>query len=54
MHGVWCTYLSIIGALSLYAYCENINIWQQTIRNQAGQTVKVDNLVVMQVNFIVT
>jgi len=48
---MWCSYLAIIGSLSLYSTLEKIKFWDSTFR-MGNQIVRGDNLLALQYVFV--
>jgi palmitoyltransferase len=51
LHSMWCSYLAIIGSLSLYSTLEKIKFWDSTFR-MGNQIVRGDNLLALQYVFV--
>ena len=52
LHSLWCTYLSVIGALSLYETLVKLKFWDTKFR-LGNQYVQGDNWLALQYVFVV-
>ena len=48
---MWCSYLAIIGGLSIYSSLNRMKFWDSTFR-MGNQIVKGDNLLALQYVFV--
>jgi hypothetical protein len=51
LHSMWCSYLAIIGGLSIYSSLNRMKFWDSTFR-MGNQIVKGDNLLALQYVFV--
>lgn len=51
LHSVWCSYLSVIGAISLYQTLVKMKFWDMQFR-MGNQVVRGDNLLAIQYLFV--
>ncbi len=51
LHSVWCSYLAIIGFISLYASLLKMRFWENSFR-VGNQIVKADNFLAIQYLFV--
>ena len=50
-HSIWCSYLAVIGSISLYESLVNMRFWDTQFR-MGNQIVKGDNLLALQYVFV--